>query len=66
MSDCCHRATIVASDEAGSRSTGMTTATPRVVTSEALLRGDAQLAILHEQQIYFLRRTRYGKLILTK
>jgi hemin uptake protein HemP len=39
---------------------------PRVVTSDALLRGDAQLAILHEQTLYFLRRTRFGKLILTK
>ena len=66
MSDACHRAPGVASDEGGSRSTGKTAATPRVVTSDALLRGDAQLAILHEQQIYFLRRTRYGKLILTK
>ena len=40
--------------------------TPRVVTSDALLRGDPQLAILHEQTLYFLRRTRFGKLILTK
>ena len=40
--------------------------TPRVVTSDALLRGDSQLAILHEQTLYFLRRTRFGKLILTK
>ncbi|HEY2818498.1 MAG TPA: hemin uptake protein HemP [Casimicrobiaceae bacterium] len=39
---------------------------PRVVTSDALLRGDSQLAILHEQTVYFLRRTRLGKLILTK
>ena len=39
---------------------------PRVVTSDALLRGDAQLAILHERTLYFLRRTRFGKLILTK
>jgi len=39
---------------------------PRVVTSDALLRGDSQLAILHEQRLYFLRRTRFGKLILTK
>ena len=38
----------------------------RMVTSDALLRGDAQLAILHEQTLYFLRRTRFGKLILTK
>ena len=39
---------------------------PRVVTSDALLRGDAQLAILHVHTLYFLRRTRFGKLILTK
>ena len=40
--------------------------TPRVVTSDALLRGESQLAILHERTVYFLRRTRLGKLILTK
>ena len=40
--------------------------TPRMVSSDALLRGDAQLAILHEQTLYYLRRTRFGKLILTK
>jgi len=39
---------------------------PRVVTSETLLRGESQLAILHERTVYFLRRTRLGKLILTK
>jgi hemin uptake protein HemP len=39
---------------------------PRVVTSEALLAGASQLAILHDRTIYFLRRTRFGKLILTK
>ena len=39
---------------------------PRVVTSDALLRGDSQLAILHDQTVYFLRKTRFGKLILTK
>ena len=38
----------------------------RTITSEALLRGDSQLAILHERTVYFLRRTRLGKLILTK
>ena len=42
------------------------TASPRVVTSDALLRGESQLAILHERTVYFLRRTRFGKLILTK
>ena len=39
---------------------------PRVISSEALLAGSAQLAILHRQTIYFLRQTRFGKLILTK
>ena len=41
-------------------------ASPRVVTSESLLAGASQLAILHKQTIYFLRQTRFGKLILTK
>jgi hemin uptake protein HemP len=41
-------------------------ASPRVVTSDSLLAGDSQLAILHEQTTYFLRLTRLGKLILTK
>lgn len=40
--------------------------TPRVIRSDTLLRGDSQLAILHEQTLYYLRRTRFGKLILTK
>ena len=40
--------------------------TPRVVTSESLLGGATQLAILHDRTLYFLRQTRYGKLILTK
>jgi hemin uptake protein HemP len=39
---------------------------PRVVSSVALLAGASQLAILHNQTIYFLRQTRFGKLILTK
>ena len=39
---------------------------PRVVESKALLGGRAQLAILHNKTIYFLRETRFGKLILTK
>ena len=39
---------------------------PRVIRSDALLRGDSQLAILHDQTVYFLRKTRFGKLILTK
>jgi hemin uptake protein HemP len=41
-------------------------ATPRVVSSDKLLRGASQLAILHRQDLYFLRETRFGKLILTK
>ena len=42
------------------------TGSPRVVRSETLLAGASQLAILHNQTIYFLRQTRFGKLILTK
>ncbi|NDP41491.1 MAG: hemin uptake protein HemP [Aromatoleum sp.] len=41
-------------------------ASPRVVTSDTLLAGASQLAILHKQTTYFLRQTRFGKLILTK
>ena len=41
-------------------------APPRVVNSEALMGGATQLAIRHNQSIYFLRQTRSGKLILTK
>jgi len=41
-------------------------AAPRMVSSDVLLRGETQLAILHEQTLYYLRRTRFGKLILTK
>ena len=40
--------------------------TPRVISSDSLLAGQSQLAILHNQTIYFLRQTRFGKLILTK
>jgi hemin uptake protein HemP len=39
---------------------------PRVIDSDTLLAGASQLAILHNQTIYFLRQTRFGKLILTK
>ena len=39
---------------------------PRVVSSDALLCGATQLAIRHNQTFYFLRQTRFGKLILTK
>jgi hemin uptake protein HemP len=41
-------------------------AVPRAISSEALLNGATQLAIRHHQTIYFLRQTRFGKLILTK
>ncbi len=41
-------------------------ALPRVVHSTALLDGRSQLAILHNETVYFLRQTRFGKLILTK
>ena len=39
---------------------------PRVICSDALLAGKSHLAILHKQSVYFLRQTRFGKLILTK
>ncbi len=42
------------------------TASPRVVDSTSLLEGRSQLAILHNETVYFLRQTRFGKLILTK
>jgi hemin uptake protein HemP len=41
-------------------------AAPRVVCSDTLLAGAAQVAIRHNQTLYFLRETRFGKLILTK
>jgi hemin uptake protein HemP len=36
------------------------------VHSDALFGGAAQLAIVHERTTYILRKTRLGKLILTK
>ena len=42
------------------------TAASRVVQSDALFAGHAQLAIVHERTVYILRKTRLGKLILTK
>ena len=39
---------------------------PRIVSSETLLAGASQLAILHNNAVYYLRQTRLGKLILTK
>ena len=38
----------------------------RVIESEALFAGASQLAIVHDRTIYILRKTRFGKLILTK
>ncbi len=42
------------------------TRAPRVINSSALMAGQSQLAILHNETLYFLRQTRLGKLILTK
>jgi len=39
---------------------------PRTLRSEDLLRGDKEVVIVHENQLYRLRRTRNGKLILQK
>jgi len=36
------------------------------VNSQTLFRGKTQLAILHQDEVYYLRQTRLGKLILTK
>ena len=38
----------------------------RIVSSGALLSEHGALAIRHRQAIYYLRETRFGKLILTK
>ena len=43
-----------------------TARTGEPVSSETLLGGRSQLAIRHRQTTYFLRQTRFGKLILTK
>jgi hemin uptake protein HemP len=56
---------LVPRDDAGERSSPAP-AVPRVMRSEALFAGASQLAILHEETTYILRRTRLGKLILTK
>ena len=37
-----------------------------LVSSETLLAGASQLAILHNNAVYYLRQTRLGKLILTE
>lgn len=39
---------------------------PEVVNSQALLKGRTQMTILHNDEVYYLRKTRLGKLILTK
>ena len=41
-------------------------ALPRIALSDTLLGGASHLAILHNETPYFLRQTRFGKLILTK
>ena len=53
-------------ERVGSALSTSTDALPRVVESRDLLRGEVQLAILHRETVYFLRETRFGKLILTK
>lgn len=39
---------------------------PRCVRSEEILRGDVEVLIEHHGELYRLRRTRNGKLILQK
>jgi hemin uptake protein HemP len=39
---------------------------PRTLRSEDLLQGEKEIVIVHENQLYRLRRTRNGKLILQK
>ncbi|CAB3771697.1 hemin uptake protein HemP [Paraburkholderia humisilvae] len=43
-----------------------TTATERVIRSDALLQGRSHISITHNGETYQLRETRLGKLILTK
>lgn len=40
--------------------------TPPRIDSQSLLRGQVEVEILHGQEVYRLRHTRAGKLILTK
>jgi hemin uptake protein HemP len=40
--------------------------TTRVIRSEDLLQGRIEVQILHDSQLYRLRRTKNGKLILQK
>ena len=61
------RANDTAADATPSPSRGRDAAlVPRVVGSETLLAGASQLAIVHNETVYFRRQTRLGKLILTK
>ena len=46
--------------------TGPAEDAPDPISSESLLRGQNEIAILHEGQLYRLRRTAKGKLIMTK
>jgi len=48
------------------RDTGKTPATPTVWTSAELLQGNVEAVIQHEEEVYRLRLTRQGKLILYK
>jgi hemin uptake protein HemP len=41
-------------------------ALPVVLRSEELLQGRREILIIHSQEVYHLRLTRSGKLILTK
>jgi hemin uptake protein HemP len=66
MSGAGDRPSIPTPDAASAAQNDAAAGTPRVVTSEALLLGESQLAILHDRTVYFLRKTRFGKLILTK
>ncbi|WP_153101725.1 hemin uptake protein HemP [Paraburkholderia hayleyella] len=51
---------------AASAAVTATTATARTVQSHAVLQGLKQIGIEHNGEIYYLRTTRLGKLILTK
>jgi hemin uptake protein HemP len=55
-------------DQSGARSTDSTAdpPTPRSVRSEDLLQGAKEVLIQHGQEIYRLRLTKAGKLILNK
>jgi len=67
MNEICANEQSSASTEDHARSDGPSDHAPaRVVNSEVLMGGSMQLAIRHNQSIYFLRQTRFGKLILTK